>query len=140
MRQFSDLHKKKQKNNAFAILIGVFFSIALCSCTTTKFSIITTGQIRPAISPEVVKVYVDPPAKYETIAIIDASREVDGSKQTTQNIVINDLKTQAAKMGANGILLIGIGNQSRGGVVIGKVFVPSEAVTTQGRAIYVIQE
>ena len=122
------------------VLIGIFFSIVLCGCVTTKVSTIITGTTRPAISQNEVKIYVDPPAKYETIGIIDASREVGSSKQATQDIVMNELKSQAAKMGGNDLILIGTGSQSIVGVIIGGVVVPVKVVTTQGKIIYVIQE
>ena len=140
MRQNSNLQKKRRKIHFLTVLMGIFFSIVLCGCVTTKISTIITGTTRPAISSNEVKIYIDPPAKYETIGIIDASREVESSRQTTQDIVINELKSQAAKMGGNGLILIGTGNQSSGGVIIGSVVVPLEVVTTQGKVIYVIQE
>ena len=140
MRQFNNLYQRKQRIRSFTVLMGIFFTIVLCSCITTKTSIIMTGTARAAINPNEVKIYADPPAKYETIGLIEASREIGSSRQATQDIVISELKSQAAKMGANGVILGGTGSQSNGGVVVGSVIVASEVIATQGRAIYVIQE
>ena len=146
MKQIIIYRKKRQKIHFLVVLMGIFFSIALCSCVTTKTSVIITGTTRPAINPNEVKIYVDPPARYETIGVVNASRQVgsERKRQETQDIVINELKSQAAKMGGNGIILMGVGNNrsSGGGVLINNVVVPTtvQEITTQGQVIHVIQE
>lgn len=79
----------------------------LVGCATG--STIITGTKRPATTPEEVKVYLDPPANYETIGIVEASSEVEFSRQSAQDRIINKLKTLAAKSGANAILLVSSG-------------------------------
>ena len=129
-----------------AILVAFLFG-----CATTNGSSIVTGETRPEISPSEVKIYIDPPSQYETIGLVEASREVDFSRQKTQDRVMEDLKILAAKIGANGVLLTATGSQSAGstgGFAIGTSFGnimlgvgsgnTSERIVGQGRAIYVI--
>jgi len=126
----------------FKSIITIFCLVALFSCATG--SAIITGQARPAIDPSEVKIYLEPPKQYETIGIVEASSDVELSTQAAQDRVIDELKKQAAKIGANGVLLINAGNRSSGmtGFYSGGVFYAgaSETKTAQGQAIYVIQE
>jgi hypothetical protein len=120
----------------------IFCLVALVSCATG--SVIITGNVRPAIDPAEVKIYLEPPSQYETIGIVEASSDVEFSSQAAQDRVIAELKNQAAKIGANGILLTNVGNQTGGttGFYSGGVFYASssETKTAHGQAIYVIQE
>lgn len=105
-------------------------------------SSIVTGSQRPAISTSEVKVYLDEPADYETIGIVEATGEVAFSRQATQNKVIEKLKSRAAKIGANGVLLLSSGSQpgtSTSGFTSGDFFFSgsNDKLTAQGRAIYV---
>ncbi len=74
---------------------------------------------RPPISPGQVVIYLHPPAgKYEEIALLDTSSK-DSFAITAQgktNVVIERLKKEAASLGANGILLSGVGDQASGSV------------------------
>ena len=138
---------------AIKIITVILFVAFLSGCATNGSSIIT-GTVRPEISPSEVKLYIDPPAsQYETIGIVEAAREVDFSRQKTQDKVIEDLKILAAKVGANGVLLTATGSQSTGsaggfavGTSFGNVGVgvgsasSGERIVGQGRAIYVIEE
>ena len=92
------------------IITALFFLTVLFGCATG--SSIVTGKVRPAISPSAVKIYLDPPSQYETIGIVEASSDVEFSTQAAQDRVINELKSQAAKIGANGVLLMNTGDKS----------------------------
>jgi hypothetical protein len=80
------------------------------------------GQARPPISPDSVTIYFHPPqTKYDEIALIDTSSK-GGFGITAQgktDVVIRRLKEEAAKLGANGVLLQGIGSESGGSVSSG---------------------
>ena len=130
-----------------AILVVAF----LFGCATTNGSSIVTGETRPEISPDEVKIYIDPPSQYETIGLVEASREVEFSRQKAQDKVMEDLKKLAASLGANGVLLTATGSQSAGstggfaiGTSFGNVMLgagsgnTSERIVGQGRAIFVI--
>jgi uncharacterized protein YbjQ (UPF0145 family) len=126
----------------FRIITIIFWFVVLAGCATG--SVIITGNVRSAIDPLEVKIYLELPSQYETIGIVEASSDVEFSSQAAQDRVINELKNQAAKIGANGVLLINVGNQSGGttGFYSGGVFYASssETKTAHGQAIYVIQE
>lgn len=126
----------------FRIITIIFWLVVLAGCATG--SVIITGNVRSAIDPLEVKIYLELPSQYETIGIVEASSDVEFSSQAAQDRVINELKNQAAKIGANGVLLINVGNQSGGttGFYSGGVFYASssETKTAHGQAIYVIQE
>jgi hypothetical protein len=91
-----------------ASLCLVFF---LCSCAITNETSLVVGKQRPAITPDQVKLYIEPPQQFEVIAIITADAAHDFmSKQALQDIAIENLKIEAAKVGANGILLDNVGS------------------------------
>ena len=116
------------------------------------------GTPRPPISPQQVKIYTHPPAKYDEIAILQSSSRASWTftAQGKTDKVIDRLKDEAAKLGANGILLQGIGDQVAGSVgtgfgsasasgnsAFGVGFGSSSAVyqkSGDGMAIYVLQE
>jgi len=79
------------------------------------------GTARPPISPDEVKIYIHPPAKYEEIAILESSSKGSFAitAQGKTNKVVERLKEEAAKLGANGILLQGISDQQVGAVGTG---------------------
>lgn len=122
------------------ILISFLFS-----CATVGSSIIMTGTKRPALELNEVKIYIDPPQEYETIGLIEASAEVVLSRQKAQDKAMDELRTKAANVGANGVLLVNSGSQSTksagfysDGVYTGGT--SSSKIIAQARAIYVIQE
>ncbi len=95
--------------------IATLLLAALSACATSH---VLVGTQRPAISPEQVRVYLQPPAHYETVALLDSSSQGSGaftSQQKTDK-VMSRLKSEAASLGANGILLQGIGSASAGSV------------------------
>ena len=93
--------------------------LALSACATD--SVIVTGTARPPISPAEVKLYSQPPPVFEEVAILNASKSVAFSTggQKTVDKVIAGLKEQAAKVGANGILLEGFSDQQTGALGAG---------------------
>jgi len=124
------------------IIIALSFLTVMFGCATG--SSIVTGKARPAISPSEVKIYLDPPSQYETIGIVEASSDVEFSTQAAQDRVINELKSQASKIGANGVLLMNIGDKSGEmvGFYSGGIFYAdaSETKTAKGKAIFVVKE
>jgi uncharacterized protein YbjQ (UPF0145 family) len=114
----------------------------MISCATG--SVIITGNVRPAIDPSEVRIYLEPPSQYEIIGIIEASGDVWTTRQAAQDKLLNELKSRAAKIGANGVLLVDTGNatSNSGGFYSGGFFYSTsyQTVAAQGRAIFVIQE
>ncbi len=117
----------------------IFFNLIIFGCVTG--SAIVTGKARPAIKASFVKIYIDPPHKYETLGIVEASSDIELSSQAAQDRVIVELKRQAARIGANGIILLSTG-EKRGDMVgfySGNLFIAGteETKTAKGKAIYV---
>ncbi len=104
--------------NVSAIATALTFA-ALAGCVTSH---VMVGQARPPISPDQVQIYLRPPAnKYVEIALLDTSSKgaFAFSAQGKTDAVMERLKAEAAKLGANGILLQGVGDQAGGSVGTG---------------------
>jgi hypothetical protein len=100
--------------------LSVALTSLLVGCAAESHVLI--GTQRPAISPDQVRVYLHPPARYEEVAIVDASSRGGAPSFTEQqkmNKVIERLKEEAAGLGANGVLLEGVGDQQAGTVATG---------------------
>jgi hypothetical protein len=93
-------------------------AIALCTVACAPSSHILVGTPRPAISPLDVKVYTAPPPQAQQIALLDAhSDSVFGpGGQKTIDKVIERLKTEAAHLGANGIVLGDVSDRQTGSI------------------------
>jgi hypothetical protein len=92
----------------------------LSGCASSQVAVV--GRVRPAISPEQVQIYLQPPdSKYDEIANLSASSRWSYSMTAEGKIdkVIARLKREAAKLGANGILLHGVGDQAGGSIGAG---------------------
>jgi len=70
------------------------------------------GDAREAIAPYEVKVYLNFPEEYETIALIEASSEfafkdpsINITWQSKSDKIIERLKIEASNLGANGIVI-----------------------------------
>jgi len=97
-------------------------ALAACLSACAAESHVLIGTARPPIPPEQVKVYLHPPAKYEEIAVVEASSRGGAPSFTEQQKMdraIARLKEQAAELGANGILLEDVGDQAAGSVGTG---------------------
>ena len=107
-------------------------------------SALVTGTARTPIDPASVRIYTTPPAHFEEIAIVKAASGSGWTQQGDVDYAVAELKKQAAKVGANGVLLTSTGTQ------IGVVGVPAygggtmvantEKQALEGRAIYVSPE
>jgi hypothetical protein len=127
----------------------------LWGCTATEALL---GHPRAPISPDQVRIYLAAPAQYDKIAILESSSEFsfaltpDGKTEA----VIQRMKSAAAKLGANGILLQGVSDAQTGSIGTGvgsSSYGPHSSVggsvggsfaltskVTQGLAIYVPED
>ena len=116
--------------------------ILLSSCASGSY--ILTGQKRDPINSSLVKLYTIQPKKYEVIGIVNASSDSGWTQQGDMDLAVSELKVQAAKLGANGILLTGTGESTSstvGGFNDGFIYTfSSTAQTISGQAIYVKEE
>ena len=82
------------------------------------------GDAREPISPYEVKVYLNLPEKYETIALIEASSEfafkdpsINITWQSKSDKIIERLKIEASNLGANGIVIKNTENKNKLNVI-----------------------
>ena len=95
-------------------------ALSLAACTTPN-TVIVTGTARSPIAPADVKIYSHPPPVFEEVAMLNASSSsmfTTGGQKTVDK-VIADLKEQAAKLGANGVILEGFSDSQTGSVGTG---------------------
>jgi hypothetical protein len=91
----------------------------LASCAGSSARLLAPA--RPAISPAAVRVYRFPPRHYQEIAVLDATsgaRLYHGSAAGEAD-AIRRLKEEAAKVGANGVLLTQVGDRPSGAIGFG---------------------
>jgi hypothetical protein len=92
----------------------------------------------PVRSWQDVKVYFHPPDnRYEEIGLLEASSSGSWatSSQGKMDKVIERLRVQAAKKGANGVLLVGVGNEYGGSVSTGNAMATGYGNTAYGNAV-----
>lgn len=119
-----------------------FYALILLLVGCASGSAIVVGEVREAIDPGQVKLYLDVPAVYETIGIVTASSDAGWTEQGSVDYAIEELKNQAAKLGANGVLIESTGTQNStvvGGYGSGYIYaIPVTAQSVTGKAIYVM--
>ena len=99
------------------VLSGI---LILTGCAAPSSSVLI-GDARPEIPAEQVKVYLEKPENYEEIALIEATSDSSWSfgEQAKMDAVLKRLKQEAAKVGANGILLQKTGEKEGNSVYVG---------------------
>ena len=119
--------------------IYLLIILLLVGCATG--SSIIVGEVREAIDPGQVKLYLEIPESYEIIGIVTASSDAGWTEQGSVNYAVEELKNQAAKLGANGVLIESTGGQTYnviGGHGTGYLYsIPVTAKSVTGKAIYV---
>jgi hypothetical protein len=92
--------------------------LALAGCASS--SKVMIGQARPPIDPAQVQIYPTAPAGSVEIAQLESTSGAGFGTQGQTDAVVERLKREAAKLGANGIVLMGVGSErSGGGVSVG---------------------
>jgi hypothetical protein len=137
-------------------VLGWFAALLLVGCAAQSHVVV--GTVRPPLTPDQVKIYAAPPHQFEQIAIVEASSRHSGTftEQSKLDKAIARLKEEAAKVGANGVLLQSTGTTNTGSIgtgfgsasasgntAIGTGFGFSanlDAKTATGMAIFVTQE
>jgi hypothetical protein len=88
----------------------------LAACAST--SQVMVGQARPAITPDQVRIYNQPPPHYQEVALLETqSGGFTYGEQKKMDEVLANLRKSAAALGANGVLLQGHGNAYSGSSV-----------------------
>jgi len=106
----------------FALFLVALVVPLIAACASG--SAIVTGTTRAAIQAEQVRIYLEPPTDFETVALVTASSDAGLTDQGSIDYAVAELKLQAAKLGANGVLVVSTGDHR-------------SAKTVQGKAIFV---
>ena len=104
----------------FGISGPIVCAALLAACSTSSH--VLTGTARTPVPPESVRIYNQPPpGQYEQIGTVTASSQGSLAIGSQQNMdkAIARLKEEAAKLGANGVLLQGIHDQQSASVGVG---------------------
>lgn len=126
----------------------LLLALALSACAGT--SKVMLGQARPPVDPAQVRIYTTPPPGSIEIAQLESSSAVGFGTQGQTDAAVARLKREAAALGANGVILMGVGSSgspvgmsvgagsygrhSAGGIGIG---IPTTQKKAAGVAIYV---
>jgi len=114
------------------IALATMLALGLAACAPSSHVLL--GSARPPIPPSDVKIYLQPPPSYEEIAILNASADsvLGTGGQASVDKVIQRLKEEAAKLGANGIILQGMSDQQTGSIGGGSGSASSSGNTAVG--------
>lgn len=95
-------------------ILAALFAVALAACASSH---VLTGNPRPPIDPSQVRIYYGPPpGGYEEIALLETSSGAfTYGEQNKTDSIMTKLRTEAAKLGANGILFQGTADGYGGG-------------------------
>jgi hypothetical protein len=130
--------------------IAAIVLVAALSAGCASSSKVMLGQARPAIDPAQVRVYRTAPAGSLEIAQLESKSAVGFGTQGQTDAAVARLKREAAALGANGVVLVGVGSSgspvgmsvgagsygrhSGGGLSMG---IPTTQKQAAGVAIYV---
>lgn len=102
-----------------ATILLLFAAGLLIGCASSSSRLLAPA--RPPINPQDVRIYKAPPPHYRQIAVVDATSGTNffhGSAQG-ETAAIEKLKIEAAKVGANGVLLTLVGDRPSGSIGVG---------------------
>jgi hypothetical protein len=129
------------KMDSLKLWLSIPILLLLVGCATG--SSIVVGEVRDAIDPAQVKLYLEAPDSFDTIGIVTASSDAGWTEQDSVDYAVEELKNQAAKLGANGVLIGSTGENNStvfGGYGTGYVYaIPVTEKSVTGKAIYVSQ-
>lgn len=126
----------KRKLTTLSLLL--FAGILFFSCASGTY--LVTGTQRDAISAEEVQIYVEEPDNYEVIGVVNASSDAGWTEQGCLNYAVAELKKQAAKIGANGVVIINTGKSKDSVLYSNGIIFSDSSYNVSGKAIYVYPE
>lgn len=89
-----------------AFALGIVLATGGCASTSK----VMLGQARAPVDPARVQIYSTPPAGSVEIAQLESSSAVGFGTQGQTDAAIARLKREAAALGANGVILMGVGS------------------------------
>lgn len=106
-------------------LVGLALLVLTAGCVTSEPKVTVTGTVKPPVNPGIVKVFHVQPRNAEVIGTISAvSFQGMTTRQADQGVLCS-LKSAAAKLGANGIVISNLDDQ------------PMEGAKATAEAIYI---
>ena len=96
------------KNTIVAVLLLMLYGCSMSSqISGSHVSLNSTGSALQAIPPEEVTIFLQPPeSKHQAIALVSASATISGYSDVAamEAEVLEELRRQAASIGANGVM------------------------------------
>lgn len=92
---------------AMPVLLAVLSAVALVACGGVNRTMLASP--RAPVDPATVRLYDVPPAGSVQIAQIEATSGAGFGTQGQADAAVARLKQEAAKVGANGVVLMGVG-------------------------------
>jgi hypothetical protein len=101
-------------------LVAMVLALSACAAPSSH---VLTGTARAPIPPDQVRIYSQPPPMFEEVAIVNASSDSgvghNAGGQAAIDLAIDRLKAEAAKLGANGVILQGVSDRQTGAIGTG---------------------
>ncbi len=103
-------HRVSRKVPAIGAALMITFGIAGCAVSP-----VIVGPLHPPIQPRQVMVFEPPfvPKHYTVVAKLDATGYGGCSSRGVDRLILANLRKQAARLGANGILMVSIGKKTQ---------------------------
>ncbi|KOE80323.1 MULTISPECIES: hypothetical protein [Vibrio] len=121
------------------VVLWSFALLVLNGCASG--SSIVTGVQRAELDISEVRLYLEAPKQYETIGLVKASSDAGMTQQASQDYAVEELKKQAAKIGANGVILTATGERTSSMLMSnsdGSFYtIPVSTETMSGLAVFV---
>ena len=92
-------------------LLGVLLAVTGCASTSK----VMLGQSRAPTDPALVQIYSTPPPGSIEIAQLESTSAAGFGTQGQTDAAVMRLKKEAAALGANGVILMGVESSSSGG-------------------------
>jgi len=92
----------------FPLAIALGLALVTGGCAST--SKVMLGQARAPVDPASVQIYSTPPPGSVEIAQLESSSAVGFGTQGQTDAAVARLKREAAALGANGVILMGVGS------------------------------
>ncbi|WP_017174522.1 hypothetical protein, partial [Xanthomonas phaseoli] len=95
------------------VAIAAATAALLAGCASS--SKVMLGQARAPIDPAQVQVYSNAPVGSVEIAQLESTSAAGFGTQGQTDAAVQRLKREAAKLGANGVVIVGVGSERSGG-------------------------
>lgn len=141
-------HRTPARPARIRALVALALAACVAGCAST--SRVMLGAARPPVDPATVQVYATPPAGAIEIAQLESTSAVGFGTQGQTDAAVARLKREAAALGANGVVLMGVGSSGsplgvsvgggsfgRSSALGGSVGIPTTQRRAAGVAIYV---